>query len=173
MAVGGWRDEQFSTLRVDTAKEILDAFYEIQRALHRAGAQIVLANQMARDDGASDEAVREAAHAPIWRISQSYNALTELRTKRHLFADLFGQDATKPWHEVEEMITEIVVASDAILMLRGEHPPLTHPQAELYQRQQQILAQTMNEDTITPRVDAAVREIRSICLPILRAWERF
>ncbi len=44
--------------------------------------------------------------------------------------------------------------------------------AKFYQEQRQILARRMDEDPITPRVDAVVKEIEAICRPVISEWAR-
>ena len=171
-ALNKWRDETVGKRRLEVAEETLSAFYQVQEVISDARAPMIWASEMVKEEGVPDEVVRNSAYGPIRRLKQSFDHIRDLRTKRHRFAALFGREVTKPWDEIESVLNEMRAASDAILDLRGEHIPASDSLAKFYQEQRQILARRMNEDPITPRVDAAVKEIEAICRPIISAWAR-
>jgi len=168
-ALTKWRDETVGKRRLEVAEETLSAFYQVQEVIYDARAPFIAANEMVKEEGVTDEVAGNSAYGPIRRLRQSFDHIRDLRTKRHRFAALFGREGTKPWDEIEAVLNEINAASEAILMLRGEHIPAKDPHAKFYQEQRQILARRMDEDPITPRVDAAVKEIEDICRPVIRA----
>ena len=171
-ALTKWREETVGKRRLELAEEILSAFYQIQEIIYDARSPMIWASEMVKEEGVPDEVVQDSAYGPIRRLRKSFDHVRALRTKRHRFAALFGRGTTKPWDEIEAVLNEINAASEAILMLRGEHVLPGDPQAKFYKEQRQILARRMDEDPITPRVDAAVREIEAICRPIIRASVR-
>ena len=171
-ALNKWRDETVGKRRLEVAEETLSAFYQVQETIYDARAPFIAASEMVKEEGVPDEVVGNSAYGPIRRLRQSFDHIRDLRTKRHRFAALFGREATKPWDEIEAVLNEINAASEAILMLRGEHIPAKDTNAKFYQEQRQILARRMDEDPITPRVDAAVKEIETICRPVISQWAR-
>lgn len=171
-ALNKWRDETVGKRRLEVAEETLSAFYQVQDLIYDARSPLIWASEMVKEEGVPDEVVGNSAYGPVRRLRQSFDHVRDLRTKRHRFASLFGREATKPWDEIEAVLNEIHAASEAILSLRGEHIPAKDPQAKFYQEQRQILARQTKDDPITPRVDAAVKEIETICRPIFRAWVR-
>lgn len=169
-ALNKWRDETVGKRRLEVAEETLSAFYQVQETIHDARTPLIWASEMVKEEGVPDEVVTNSAYGPVRRLRQSFEHIRDLRTKRHRFAALFGREATKPWDEIEAVLNEINAASEAVLALRGEHIPAKDPHAKFYQEQRQILARQMKDDPITPRVDAAVKEIEAICRPIIREW---
>ncbi|KZB99373.1 hypothetical protein AU375_04449 [Methylobacterium radiotolerans] len=169
-ALNKWRDETVGKRRLEVAEETLSAFYQVQEVIHDARAPMIWASEMVKEEGVPDEVVSNSAYGPVRRLRQSFDHIRDLRTKRHRFAALFGREATKPWDEIEAVLNEINAASEAILMLRGEHIPAKDPHAKFYQEQRQILARQMDDDPITPRVGAAVKEIEATCRPIITEW---
>jgi hypothetical protein len=168
-ALNKWRDETVGKRRLEVAEETLSAFYQVQEVIYDARAPFIAASEMIKEEGVPDDVARNAAYGPIRRLRQSFDHIRDLRTRRHRFAALFGREATKPWDEIEAVLNEIHAASEAILMLRGEHIQARDPHAKFYQEQRQILARRMDDDPITPRVDTAVQEIEIICQPVIRA----
>jgi len=171
-ALNKWRDETVGKRRLEVAEDTLSAFYQIQEVIYDARSPMIWASEMVKEEGVPDEVVGNSAYGPVRRLRQSFEHIRDLRTRRHRFAALFGRETTKPWDEIEAVLNEINAASEAVLMLRGEHIPATDPHAKFYQEQRRVLARQMDDDPITPRVDAAVKEIEAICRPIIRAWGR-
>lgn len=169
-ALTKWRDETVGKRRLEVAEETLSAFYQVQEIIYDARSPMIWASEMVKEEGVPDEVVSNSAYGPVRRLHQSFEHIRDLRTKRHRFAALFGREATKPWDEIEAVLNEIHAASEAVLSLRGEHIPAKDPHAKFYQEQRQILARQTKDDPITPRVDAAVKEIEAICRPIIRDW---
>ena len=169
-ALNKWRDETVGKRRLEVAEDTLAAFYQAQEVIYDARAPMIWASEMIKEEGVPDEVARNSAYGPIRRLRQSFDHIRDLRMKRHRFAALFGREKTKPWDEIEGVLNEIRAASDAILDLRGEHIPASDSLAKFYQEQRRILARQNNGDPITSRVDAAVKEIETICRPIIREW---
>ena len=171
-ALNKWRDETVGKRRLEVAEDTLSAFYQAQEIIYDARAPFIAASEMVKEEGVPDDVVRDSAYGPIRRLRQSFDHIRDLRTKRHRFAALFGREATKPWDEIEAVLNEMNAASEAILSLRGQNIPPRDPQAHFIREQRQILARRMDDDPITRRVDAAVKEIEVICRPVISAWAR-
>jgi hypothetical protein len=171
-ALNKWRDETVGKRRLEVAEDTLSAFYQIQETIYDARAPLISAGEMVKEEGVPDEVVGHTAYGPIRRLRQSFKHVRKLRTKRHRFAALFGREATNPWDEIEAVLNEINTASDMVLMMRHQDIPPNDPQAAFVRDQQAILARGFGADSITPRVDAAVKEIEAICRPIIQASVR-
>lgn len=171
-ALNKWRDETVGKRRLEVAEDTLSAFYQVQETIYDARAPFIAASEMVKEEGVPDDVVRDSAYGPIRRLRHSFDHIRDLRTRRHRFAALFGREATKPWDDIEAVLNEINASSEAILSMRGQNIPPRDPQAKFIREQRQILARRMDDDPITPRVDAAVKEIETICRPIISAWAR-
>lgn len=168
-ALGKWRDETLGKRRLELAEDVLASFYQVQEIIHDARGRYVDAREMVREEGVPDEVVGNSAYAPRRRLRASFDKVLDLRTKRHRFAAVFGQEATKPWDVIESVLHEIDAACDALLDLRGEHVPRSDPNAAFYIEQRRILGRGGQDDPIAPRVAQAVGEVEAICRPIVRA----
>nr|WP_137831842.1 hypothetical protein [Methylobacterium sp. L1A1] len=168
-ALGKWRDETLGKRRLELAEDVLATFYQVQEVIHDARGRFVDAREMVREEGVLDEVARSVAYAPRRRLRASFDKIVDLRTKRHRFAAVFGQEATKPWDDIEAVLREIDGACDTLLDLRGEHVPRSDPSAAFYAEQRRILGRGGPDDPIAPRVAQAVADVEAICRPMVRA----
>lgn len=168
-ALGKWRDETLGKRQLELAEDVLAGFYQVQEVIHEARTRFVSASEMVREEGVPDEVVTNSAYAPRRRLRESFDKILDLRTKRHRFAAVFGQEATAPWDEIEAVLREIDAACEALLDLRGERVPRSDPNAAFYIEQRRIIGRGGDDDPIAPRVVRAVRDVEATCRPIIRA----
>lgn len=171
-ALTKWREETIGKRRLELAEDVLSIFYHVREIIQDARSPFVGANEMVREEGVPDEVIRSGYYAPVRRLRQSFDKIADFRTKRHRFAAVFGVDATAPWNEVETILRDIGTASDMLLQLGGQHVPANDPSSSFYVGQRKILARGTDGDPITPRLDAAVKAIETVCAPIIRSAGR-
>ena len=171
-ALDKWRTETIGKRRLELAEDVLFGFYQVRAIIQDARTAFVDAREMVREEGVPDEVARSAYYAPVRRLRNSFDKITDLRAKRHRFAAVFGLDATAPWNEFERVLSDMDAASDALLRTRDQDVPLTDPSAQFYIEQRRILARRAEGDPITVRLDAAVVQIEAVCAPIVRASVR-
>lgn len=168
-ALTKWREETVGKRRLELAEDTLSSFYQIQEIISDARAPMIWAGEMVVEEGVPEEVTRHYAYGPMRRLKHSMAVILDLRTKRHRFAAVFGPDKTKPWSDIERVLSAMDAASFTLLSTRHHEGVERSEIAGFYAKQRSILARGLDGDEIAAQVAVAVSDIETICRPIIQA----
>jgi hypothetical protein len=121
------------------------------------------------DDDAAKR--RDAYFVPIERIQKHADAIAAFEQSRELCAVYFGEASREPFNSLLSIVIEIQVAARALIRTADREPSTPRAMQDHIARTEKYEAVIYgfgDEDPITPKVDAAIREIEKICLAHVR-----
>jgi hypothetical protein len=171
-SLNAWRGEAIGRRQFEVAEDVLATFYTMQDVIYQVRAPLVLAAEMQTEEGLDDRIATDADYAPLRRLSRHQQTISEFRSKRPVFAAIFGKEKTEPFQEIERILIEIKTAVEARLEgKRAGLPNRGDADYEFYREMSRIIFRFpgKDKDPITPRVEGAVKSVEEICEPVIRA----
>lgn len=120
----------------------------------------------AQADGPTGVSRNQALSAPIQRITEESELFSQLHANRYRFIAYFGEGAASAFEEIRAVHADVVAAAGELVMDNGN--PAAEAEARRENWEGTIGWGLRKDDHIPARVDAAVRKIEQICLPLIQ-----
>jgi hypothetical protein len=104
--------------------------------------------------------------APVERLAQESQIFSALQASRYRFMAYFGEEAARPFDEIRALQNEVVTAAGKLIRAQGGHET-KETRANRRRWESDIGCGEDAEDHIAHRLERAVREIESICRPLI------
>ena len=121
---------------------------------------------MEPEEGEDGELAKRAEYA-IWRrLRRQWDMIAEWRAKRHVFAAFFGRDGLEPFDEMESVLRRLRASIEALLEQRDDG---REDKEFIISMRRNVYRHSKDEDDkIGQDVNAAVKKVEKICLPVIR-----
>lgn len=163
--LGTWRSELVGRRKTELAEEILAQFYRARDVLTWARTPLI-ADDDARADTAQGVSRNQALSAPIERITGESELFSQLHANRYRFIAYFGEGAASAFEEIRAIHADVVAAAGELVRDKGDGEAREEARRETWEGT--IGWGLRKDDRIPARVDAAVRKIEHICLPLIQ-----
>ncbi|NEX94537.1 hypothetical protein [Caulobacter sp. 17J65-9] len=171
--LGAWRAEAVGRRKTELAEEVLAQFYRARDALTWARFPHPDVFADAPSPGAADDDAearrRQAASAPVERLSREMALFSELQANRYRFMAVFGEPAARPFDEIMAARDDVVRCAGDLMRSYADDTPSPTPEAAQArdQMEREVGWGARDADPIAQRVDAAIREIERTCRPLI------
>ncbi|MBC6982717.1 hypothetical protein [Caulobacter sp. 17J80-11] len=170
--VGAWRAEAVGRRKTELAEEVLAQFYRARDALTwaRFPHPDVFADAPGAGEGADDDAEarrRQAASAPVERLSREMALFSDLQANRYRFMAVFGEAAARPFDEIMAARDDVVRCARDLMRSYADDAPTPEAAQARGQMERDVGWGARDTDPIAARVDAAIHEIERTCRPLI------
>jgi len=165
--LGTWRSELVGRRKTELAEEILAQFYRARDVLTWARTPL-RRDEHGGADGATGPSRNQALSAPIERIIEESELFSQLHANRYRFIAYFGEDAASAFEAIRSVHAEVVTAAGGLVRDEGNSADQEEEAAQRGRWEGTIGWGLHKDDPIPERVDAAVRKIEQICLPLIQ-----
>lgn len=161
--------------RQELAEEVLSGFYqasEIVRAIRSPLGYEDEAKDRPKSIGETDDVARQrdTYYAIIVRFDARRQDLANLVARRYRMIAWFGTPAEQPFQQLQEALNAIVVAAQLLIKWSGGQTSAANSNSDLLHKLERDIWWSGDEtDPITSKIEAATREMESICRPILES----
>ena len=176
-----WRQQKLAERRIDQAERILTATYKVRRGLERVRSPMMMGHEFdaaeatLRDTGQWDEALGEAERRKLAEAQAYYMRLNSTSDDRRLLEEcqpmaraLFGEQLEKALETLNKQFWTVKVYVDA-----NHHDKSGADRAFRRKIESTIWTgyPSKEENEIDQTVDAQIKIIEDICVPVLRLEE--
>ena len=166
--LGTWRSELVGRRKTELAEEILAQFYRARDVLTWARTPVI-PHENAQAYGTRDASRNQALSAPIERITEESELFSQLHANRYRFVAYFGERAAFAFEEIRAVHADVVAAAGELVRDNGAPAALADEEDERRETWEGTIGWGLRKDDGIPaRVDAAVRQIEQICLPLIQ-----
>jgi hypothetical protein len=175
--ISAWRREHVGRKRIDTAEEILAAFYAARDAFEHVRGSFGFAGQgqtrkRADNESAEESEILDRAYVAIERLKVHSEEFAKLRALRYRALAFWGTEAAKPFDSFERINSEIITAARML-------PAYWRPQSfyansavfEQRDQQRRKLEAKMwsggEDDVLTTVVGEMVLQAEELCRPVI------
>ena len=177
LGISAWRRTLLGQKRFDLAEQVAVGFAEARTALGQIRSPASFGGEGSsrpRSENETEEMrqVLDQAYVAIERYNKS-EAFSKLLPLRHRFELYFGEEAARPFSELEEIVWEIIFAARKLERLwPRQGKPMTAEQFERHLKEMHAAeaifwAGSEDPDPLTPRIDKMVRDINTTCRAII------
>lgn len=177
--VTAWRREFVGRRNIELAEEVLVLFYQARDAIHYIRSPMALAGEGKTRQADPTETDQEKQILDVaWATRERYNntrqeVFARLHSVRYRFMARFGPESVKPFDDLLGVVGDILISADMYALCRKD---LLHAQDD--ERRKQLVTDMREheaviwwrgkDDTINPKVDAAIQAMEAICRPIIQ-----
>jgi hypothetical protein len=168
-----WRRETVGRRKAELAEEVLAQFYRARDIITWARFPVAHAPNAPGDgaldgsDAPKDAREKRRMYAPVQRLAQESQIFSELQASRYRFMAYFGEQAAQPFDEIRSLQNEVVAAAGKLIRAQGG--PDTRETRHNRGRWEKAIGwgADQEEDRIAHRLERAVRDIESVCRPLI------
>jgi len=164
--VNAWRRDFVGKRQIELAEEVLSLFYRARDAISHMRSPMAYSTESEHivpvDGESPDRTHARRSVAPLYKRYEGYSELfADIHAARYRFMARFGDDDGKPFDDLRKTLNEIFVAADMMVMTAGD--------SRSDDARQRWLSYTNKvwgqgeDDQITLKVNAAVRNLEEIC----------
>lgn len=173
-----WRREHTGKRQMELAEDTLALFYEARDAISHIRHPMSYSTEtddVEKTDGETEQQWQARKNASV--VFKRYNAYQELfgklRAMRYRFMAQFGQEAAKPFDELQSIVSKIIVSARMLARLwaRDHFPTEERWQKHLdsIEKNEAIFWEGVAEDDpILPKLDSVIADIEKTCSGIIR-----
>lgn len=179
--INAWRREHVGKRRAELAEETLVGFYQAADAIRwmRNPSGIRGEGKVDPLPGESPQktSAREDANVLFVRYNRQAEAFNRLRAAQYRFRTLFGEEASKPFTELSDLLHELFIAARMLAILWGQRNEGVSEQREPLlvaeiERYEPIFWWSGEDDPINRRLDEIVKSAERQCRPAIVARDR-
>jgi hypothetical protein len=170
-----WRAETIGKRRVELAEEVLADFYQAREVIRAIRSPATFSNEgntrkKAEWETENDTRNLNTYFATLERLDNRSDFFSTLNARRYRFVAYFGHDAARPYEDLHEVYSDIVVAARMLISAyrRGNDGSL--PQSR--QKWEETIWWGGDGDLINARLDRIVEAIEATCRPIIQESSR-
>jgi hypothetical protein len=169
-----WRAENVGKRRAELAEAVLADFYRLQEIYRGARAPFVMTGELRSMEGVSDDIAMDEHFAPVRRLMEHEEFLSQFRVHRHAFAAVFGRDAAAPFDVMRQVYNDIQWATSCLMRHKEVQTSREPGQIEQYKEWRGKIFQRVDpaNDAIGRQIDAAVTAIEATCRPAIESTAR-
>lgn len=169
-----WKQELTGKRDIELCQKVIEKFYEAEEQYERMRSPISFANEAAgravsEEENAERKFQLDTAFTPVSRFNNSLEFWTSLLALKWQMEAAFGEEATKPFAEVDSMLREFRTAATMRYQYIQRHQDLG-PALRL--KFESTIWTDGEDDPKTARMKRAVADMEAICAPIVRASRR-
>lgn len=177
LGIGTWRRDFVGKRKIELAEETLERVYQAADAIRHMRSPAAFAGEMSdvvkRDD---DNEARHQARltvAPLWkRYNEHAELFASLRATRYKFMARFGRGSEKPFHEVQRLANEILIAANMYVgaagqVFGGDDSPQAHRLRDQQREREEKFWDHGEEDPVNKRLNAIVEEVERHCRAVI------
>lgn len=179
--INAWRREHVGKRRAELAEETLVGFYQAADAIrwmrNPSGIKDEGKCEPMPGESAAKHSARQDANVLFVRYNQQADVFNRLRAAQYRFRALFGEEASKPFGELNTLLHELFMAARMLAIVwaqrnegvREDRLPLVERQIEKYEA---VFWFQFENDPITLRLDRIVKSAEEHCRPAIIARDR-
>jgi hypothetical protein len=165
-----WRRELLGKKRADLAEETLAMFYEARDVIMAIRSPLGYSEEGHTRkplpyETPEQKDARDRAFVLIERYQKRQELFQRIGAARYRFMALFGADATKPFEELSQVISEMHIAAYSLMDLWSSRPSRIADAQRIDEdvRKQEAIFYWSSQDVIKARLDTMIAEIERTC----------
>jgi hypothetical protein len=180
--ITAWRREHVGRKRIDTAEEILEAFYRIRDALahirHPYASGSEGRTRIRRDGEREDESqLLDNAYVAIERYQAYKDDFARLRALKYRSLAYWGTKATLPFDTLDVIVNRVWAAARSLpYQWRREFADPSTPEFDKHLKRLNKLEADFwagsEDDTLTPLADKMVIQAEELCRPVIAGKDK-
>ncbi len=176
--ISAWREEMIGRRKAELAEEVLCLFYEIKDIFISSRFPGSFSNEGVtrkvpdgKVESEDETAYKNSLYVAVERLFKNNETFSKVQAIRYRFIAYFGKDASKPFDEIKNAHSRIVVSTRMLIETYGRREENRPDLVKQRQRWESDIGwwADESEDQITPLIDGAVQSIENLCQPCLAA----
>ncbi|RWF67306.1 hypothetical protein [Mesorhizobium sp.] len=171
-----WKREMKGRRDIELCQHVIALFYEAEEKVRELRSpmsypSIESADRPKHDHESEGEArVRDTHYVPIARWKSQKDFWKDFFSYKFRMRALFGSSASRPFEKVDEALrTFTASAFTRYESIRGERVEMGDDPAFRQEVDADVWGHPSTKDKIGPLLEAAIREMEDICVPIVQA----
>lgn len=176
VGIGGlnaWKRETTGKRDIELCQKVVELFYEAEEKMAALRSPLTFVSEGSERQAEVGETEdeknrRDTLFVPIARFNKQLDFWLELQSYKFRMRALFGDQATKPFTEVDKSLREFRSASTVRYRLLSATGEARNPEA-VNRFEEKIWEGLADDDVIVGRMKSAIKGIEEICIPIVRS----
>ena len=176
--IDSWRRAHVGTRQIELAEETLALFYEAANAIRHIRDPLGFSDEtedIVRNEGEKDAQfeARKQASVVFHRYNKYQELFSKIHASRYRFMAQIGKAKAKPFEELHNLVTEIIIAARRLSKLWAvDHNHRTPEHSENHRKKIEKYEAVFwdgleDDDPINPKLEAIIVDIETICQDII------
>jgi hypothetical protein len=177
-SVTAWRRTELGKRRIELAEEAATLFYEIGPAINMIRSPVSWSTEgksRERQKGESEAQAeaRDRAHVVIERYNENAELFAKVHALRFRFRAYFGEEAYRPFSELDQVLREIIGATRRLARLWALDSSTMRPERveehdkRMFAAEAIIWQDSEEPDPLTPRIEKLIADMDRTCQAVI------